>query len=252
MKSLYTYGWKPDLPDHRDYFYAAAPEVLSALPASVDLRAQCPAPYNQLNLGSCTSNAIAGALEFDQIKQRLPESTPSRLFIYYNERVMEHSVLSDSGAMIRDGVKSVNKQGACAETLWPYDVSQFAVQPPPTCYQAAAQHRALRYQRIPRTLAQMKACLAAGLPFLYGFTVYESFESMEVANTGVVPMPRLGEAVWGGHAVLAVGYSDEKQWFITRNSWGANWGDHGYFYMPYLYLMDPGLSSDFWVIQTVE
>ena len=137
MKSGYTYGWKPDLPDHRDLFYTADPDTMAVIPSSVDLRPQCPPVYQQGALGSCTSNAIAAALEFDQMRQNLSVYVPSRLFIYYNERSMEGTVLSDSGASIRDGVKSVHRQGACDEALWPYDITQFATQPPPTCYQAA-------------------------------------------------------------------------------------------------------------------
>jgi C1A family cysteine protease len=245
-----TYGWRADKPDQRDHLYAA-PLAGVVLPAKVDLRSGCPPVYDQGQLGSCTANAIAGALEFDQIKQQLPEATPSRLFIYYNERVMEHSVASDAGAEIRDGVKSVNKQGACSELLWSYDISRFAVRPTAQCYNAALQHRSASYQRVPQSLTQMKACLASGSPIIFGFTVYESFESDAVANTGIVPMPGLHESVLGGHAVLCVGYDDSTQRFIVRNSWGA-WGDGGYCYMPYAYLLSRSLASDFWTIKTIN
>ena len=115
-------GWVPDIPDHRDFAYAAPTPVLKALPAQFDLRNRCPKTvYDQGYLGSCTANAIAGAIEFDQIKQGQQQATPSRLFIYYNERAMEHSIQFDSGAQLRDGIKSVAKLGACPETIWPYD-----------------------------------------------------------------------------------------------------------------------------------
>lgn len=244
------YGWRPDLPDHRDHLYSA-PLAGVVLPVKVDLRPGCPAPYDQGQLGSCTANAIAGALEFDQIKQKLPEATPSRLFIYYNERVMEHSVSEDAGAAIRDGVKSVNKQGACAELLWSYDISQFTTKPSVTCYTAAKQHRTVSYQRVLQNLTQLKSCLASGYPVIFGFTVYESFESNAVANTGIVPMPGYHESVLGGHAVLCVGYDDASQRFIVRNSWGT-WGDGGYCYMPYAYLLSSSLASDFWTIKTTN
>jgi len=252
-RQIKRYGWIPDLPDRRDQLYAAPNVVLQALPTSVDLRAQCPPVYDQGQLGSCTANAIAGALQFDQIKQNLaPMFVPSRLFIYYNERVIEGTVGSDSGAMIRDGITTVADQGACPEELWPYDIDQFGDQPPDNCYQVAAQHQAVQYQAVAQDLDQMKGCLAAGNPFVFGFTVYQSFESDQVARTGVVPLPGSGERALGGHAVLAVGYDDASTRFVARNSWGAGWGMSGYFTIPYSYLLQPGLSADFWVIQQVH
>src|SRR5690349_8351692 len=113
------YGWLPDIPDHRDRLYAAPVELAGAPPARADLRPQCPPVYDQGELGSCTANAIAGAIEFDRLKQKLADFTPSRLFIYYNERVIEHSVDSDSGAQIRDGIKTTAKLGDCPESEWP-------------------------------------------------------------------------------------------------------------------------------------
>ena len=225
--------------------------VPEALPPSADLRPQCPGVYDQQSLGSCTANAIAAAIEFDRKKQGLSDIMPSRLFIYFNERVMEHTVFSDSGAMIRDGIKSVNRQGVCPESEWAYDIAQYATRPPSQCYTDALKDRALSYQRVQRNLGQMKACLAGGYPWIFGFTVYESFESSQVAATGNVPMPSQDESVLGGHAVVCCGYQDDKQHFIVRNSWGDTWGDNGYFYMPYAYLMNRQLSSDFWVIKSV-
>jgi C1A family cysteine protease len=246
------YGWTPDLPDHRDYLYSANPKLISALPAKVDLRPQCPAVYDQGQLGSCTANAIAGAFEFDQMKQNIPSWVPSRLFIYYNERVMEGTVSSDSGAQIRDGIKSIGQQGVCPEIDWPYIITQFAVKPSASDYTIAAQNKAITYQRVARTLPQMKGCLAEGYGWVFGFTVYESFESPQVAQTGIVPMPTSGETVLGGHAVLCVGYDDTQQRFIVRNSWGPGWGIQGYFLMPYAYLLDANLSDDFWTVRIVH
>jgi C1A family cysteine protease len=246
------YGWTPDLPDHRDHLYAAPYEVLRKLPAQVDMRNQCPAVYDQGDLGSCTANAIAGAIEFDRKKQNLQDFVPARLFIYYNERVIEGTVDSDSGAQIRDGIKSVAKQGACPENEWPYDIAKFAVKPPHKCYQDARKDKAVRYTRVSHNLNQMKGCLASGYPFVFGFTVYESFESQEVAKTGHAPLPHSGEQVLGGHAVLAVGYDDGHQWFIVRNSWGTGWGMQGYFTLPYAYLTNSNLSDDFWTIRLVS
>jgi C1A family cysteine protease len=246
------YGWIPDLPDQRDHLYAAPPPVVSALPPSSDLRPDCPPVYDQGQLGSCTANAIGAAIEFDQMKQKLSDVfVPSRLYIYFNERSLEGTVASDSGAQIRDGIKTVSSQGACHEALWPYDITKFADQPPPNCYDDGAKNKAVTYQRLVVNPTQLKGCLASGFPFVFGFTVYESFESQQVASTGHAPMPASGEKVLGGHAVMAVGYDDASQWFLVRNSWGASWGMAGYFTLPYAYLTQPGLSSDFWTVRLV-
>ena len=249
--SKHSFGWIHDTPDHRDHLFSAPLEHLGPLPTSVDLRPGCPAVYSQGELGSCTANAIAGAIEFDRKKQSLPDFVPSRLFVYYNERAMEGTIDSDSGAMIRDGIKSVNKLGACSEDDWPYDINQFTVKPSTQCYTDALLDKAVKYARVARSLNQMKGCLASGVPFTFGISVFESFESQDVASTGIVPMPGTDEQLLGGHAILAVGYDDAKQMFTFRNSWGDSWGDSGYGYLPYAYLMDSGLSSDFWVINTI-
>jgi C1A family cysteine protease len=218
-----------------------------------DLRSKCPPVYDQGQLGSCTANAIAGAIQFNRRKQKLkPDFVPSRLFIYYNERVMEHSVQSDNGAQIRDGIKSVAKQGDCPETDWPYDPSKFATKPSATAYKDALKYQALQYQRVPQVLNQLKGCLASGYPFVFGFSVYDAFESDVVAKTGVLTMPGPKEKLLGGHAVLAVGYDDTKQVFIVRNSWGSSWGIKGYFTMPYAYLTDSNLADDIWTIRLIE
>lgn len=247
------YGWIPDLPDHRDRIYAAPLARLGALPSSVDLRAGCPPVYDQGSLGSCTANAIAAALEFDQMKQLATDVfVPSRLFIYYNERVIEGTVDADSGAMIRDGIKCVARQGGPHERLWPYQIARFRTKPSRPAYADGLDHQALLYERLTQTSDQLRGCLASGDPFVFGFAVYESFESQAVQRTGHAPMPRPGEAQLGGHAVLCVGYDDGRRWFIARNSWGAAWGLKGYFTLPYEYLLDQNLSDDFWTIKKVE
>ena len=242
------YGWVPDLPDQRDYLFRAVRKVPAKLPSSVDLRPLCSKVEDQGDLGSCTGNALAGALEFLERKDKVSFVDFSRLFIYYNERLIEHSVHSDSGAMIRDGIKTLAKYGVCSERTWPYVISRFDVKPVAGCYKEALTHTITSYHRI-LTLDEMRTCLAEGFPFVFGFTVYDSFESQQVARTGVVNMPGKGETVAGGHAVLAVGYNDVKKRFIVRNSWGAGWGMKGYFTMPYAYLKDRNLSDDFWTIR---
>ena len=252
MVKIKRYGWVADLPDHRDLMYAAPMQVLTALPTSADLRSKCPPVYDQGQLGSCTANAIAGAIEFDLMKENKTEFMPSRLFIYYNERAIEGTVDSDSGAQIRDGIKSVADLGDCPEDLWPYDINKFTGKPSQNCYDNAVQHKAVQYQRVIRDLNQMKGCLASGYPFVFGFTVYQSFESQEVAQTGHASMPSSGEQAVGGHAVLAVGYDDSQNWFIVRNSWATSWGMKGYFTLPYSYLLNANLADDFWTIRVVN
>ena len=250
-RQVRRYGWIPDVPDQRDYVYAAPTPYLAELPARTDLRRRCPPVYDQGMLGSCTANAIAAAIEFDRLKQGLSDFVPSRLFIYYNERKIEGTVSIDAGAMIRDGIKTVASDGACPEPEWPYVISKFSIKPPAKCYEDARLDRAVAYQRLIQDLNQMKGCLASGFPFVFGFTVYESFESAAVARSGHAPMPAWGERAVGGHAVTAVGYEESRQWFIVRNSWGTGWGLKGYFTMPYAYLLSTGLAQDFWTIRLV-
>ncbi len=254
-----SYGWIPDLSDQRDLMYIVPIEVAQALPSAIDLRPHCPPVYDQGSLGSCTANAIAAAIAFEQRKLEIPQPfTPSRLFIYYNERALQGTINADTGAPLRDGMKTVNHVGVCPEDQpeevanWPYNPPQFASRPPADCYAAARHVRALRYQRLDHTPHALKGCLASGYPFVFGITVYESFEGAQVKQTGVVPLPAAGERLIGGHAVMAVGYDDERKMLTARNSWGPNWGDQGYFYLPYDYIFAKGLARDFWTIRLIS
>ena len=246
-----VYGWLPDIPDQRDFLYGAVRKIPARLPAKVDLRPGCSPVEDQQALGSCTANALAGALEFLMRKDKLPFVDLSRLFIYYNERVIEHSVKTDAGAMIRDGIKTLAKQGACTEKSWPYDIARFAAKPVKKCYVEALDYQILSYARL-NTLDEMRACLADGFPIVFGFSVYEGFETQKVARSGIVEMPAAGERMLGGHAVLAVGYDDAAGRVIVRNSWGNEWGMKGYFTLPYAYVADRNLSDDFWTIRRGE
>jgi C1A family cysteine protease len=247
------FGWRPEMPDHRDLPYGAmrmSLEAQTTLPPRVDLRSKCPAVYDQGALGSCTANAIAGAFEFDRLKQSLPDFMPSRLFIYWNERDMEGTVSSDAGAYLRDGIKSIASLGVCRETDWPYDIDQFAKKPNQSCYDSAVKYTAVSYFRLDNSrLGELKTCLAAGFPFVFGFTIFNSF--FQGDSNGMVPMPE-HESFIGGHAVMCVGYDEAANRFIIRNSWGPNKGDHGYYYMPYAYLTNTSLSDDFWTVRTVS
>jgi C1A family cysteine protease len=251
-------GWIPDLPDQRDKIFTPTPELLAAVPTvdHVDLRAACPEVYNQGVLGSCTANALAAAFDFDRHLEGKPFMTPSRLFIYWNERFMEGSVDTDSGARLRDGIKSLRRWGTPPERDWPYDIDKFRDKPNKKSYEDAEKNQVLEYQRIVTPhhdqTRDMLACLHQGYPFVTGISVYESFESEESNRTGRIPLPARSEQLLGGHAVLVVGYDRKDRIFICRNSWGAEWGDNGYFYLPFDYLTNKGLANDMWMVRTVE
>jgi len=255
---VFKFGWLPDLPDARDFMYAAPLKIMQKIPLKVDLRSGCPPVYDQGGLGSCTANALGATFEFGKTKQNKPTFMPSRLFLYYNERVLINTINSDSGAFLRDGIKSLNKQGICPEADWTYDDSsdtgaKFTQKPPQNCYTTALKNQILSYQRLPVNLTAIKGCLAEGYPFVFGFTVYTSFMSQKVASTGIMPMPKLAtEHVVGGHAVVAVGYDDTRQAVLVRNSWNTTWGIKGYFWMPYAYISNSQFCSDLWTIRTVE
>ncbi len=257
----HKYNWKPDLPDFRDFSFKQNILVKSPLPQKVDLRAKCSLIEDQGHIGSCTGNALAGLLEFLEIKDLKDKDHTdpfvfnpdtfenlSRLFIYYNERVLENRVNEDTGASLRDGIKSLALWGICRETLWPYDPQILFKKPSLSAFNEAKNHKISSYYRI-ENLTEARECLASGFPFVFGFSVYESFESQTVAKTGMMPVPKKKERLLGGHAVMAVGYDDLKKLLIIRNSWSAKWGLKGYFYMPYEIAENTNLAADFWTIQ---
>jgi C1A family cysteine protease len=247
-RKIHHYGWKPSLPDLRDHI--ADTSELKILD-EVDPRPDLPAVFDQAHLGSCTANAVAAAVEYDA---KLNGSDPgflSRLWIYFYERKLEGApVDQDTGAHGRDGLKVCQKMGVPLEQEWPYDVDKFSEQPPASLDDEARQHRISNYRVVPRNLDSMKAAVSNRQTIPFGFTVYESFESPEVAKSGTVPMPNRDEKVLGGHEVLLVGYlKDQVNYGLVRNSWGTGWGIAGYFLMPWSYLLDANLSSDFRTIR---
>lgn len=249
MRITRRFGWKRQLPDFRDHPFMAA---LAHFPETVDLRGKFPKVYDQGNLGSCTGNAIAGICEYEWMRQGKPDPfIPSRLFIYYNERQLEGTVHSDSGAAIRDGIKAIHKWGFCPEDAWPYHISAFAHKPTSQAYVLALKEQVQDYLAVHQTLNDMKAALVSGYPIVLGFTVYDSFMNQHVADTGVVPMPGHGESVQGGHAVVVVGYDNPSSRFIVRNSWGEDWGQKGYFTIPYTYFLNSHLASDLWIVRLI-
>lgn len=251
-KDVKYFGWTPDVPDHRDMMFSL-PHKMEDLPTKVDLRTEVLPVFDQGKLGSCTANAVSNAFAFSVVKQQEEQLyVPSRLFIYYNTRVLEGNEDRDTGATLRSTVKAMNKVGTCGEDTWPYDIPKFTDKPNDNCYKIAKGNKALKYERLTRSLYDFKSCLASGFPFVCGFAVYESFQSREVAKTGKMTMPTKEEKFYGGHAIIVMGYDDDMNCFIIRNSWGKKWGDKGHFYMPYEYLLDRNLADDFWVIQKVS
>ena len=240
--------WKVDKVDTRDYKY----QLTSITnPNYIDLRSYCSPIENQGTLGSCTGQAIAGAIELLNNRNGKPTDV-SRLFIYYYERLLLGTVNYDSGAYIRDGIKATNHYGASLESLWPHDISKFKVEPITEAKNDALNRKVTRYERV----TNFNGCIDAltnGYPVIMGFHVYTSFMSANVARTGNMPYPNTRrERLLGGHAVLLVGYNKSKKVFIARNSWGTNWGHKGYFYMPFNIVTNTSMSSDYWIIKSVN
>ena len=240
--------WIRDKIDPRDYKYQVTNKVQAN---SVDLRSFCSPIEDQGNLGSCTGNAVAGAIELLN-KRNKKQTDVSRLFIYYYERLLEGTVNYDSGAYIRDGIKACYKYGASLESLWPYNIKKFRSAPNAIAVADGSKRKIKLYQRI----ADHDGCLDAlnaGYPIIIGFDVYQSFMTSTVAYTGMMQYPNTKkERLLGGHAVLLVGYDKTTQRYIARNSWGIGWGDKGYFYMPFSVIQNSSMSDDFWVINEVN
>ena len=240
---------KKDVADPRDYKISFTQVKITK--ASIDLRNKFPPIFDQGNLGSCTANAVCGNFQYNEMKQTNRYLTLSRLYLYYNTRKIQNTVAQDSGASLRDTIKAAVQKGICREVFCPYVVSDFAKTPPPICYTEGSQNKILTYAQPDRN--SLEKSLINGFPVVFGFLVYSSFFNPSVTKTGVVPMPNTSkEKCQGGHAVSIVGFDSGKKLFICRNSWGTSWGDKGYFYMPYAYILNPSLSFDFWVILSVN
>lgn len=244
------YGLIRDLRDDRDLF--AAPAYLGqALPDKVDLREMCPPVYNQGSLGSCTANAAAALLQFTEKElTKTKRPIPSRLFIYYNTRVIQGTQDEDSGASIRNTLKAIANQGYCKETAWPYKIPNYDEEPDVTCYETGLKHKLgkLMYAQVMQDPGHIEAMIAASNPIEFGFSVKQEFEN--VGKDGIIKMPAANGRVLGGHAILIVGYWRSKGLVLIRNSWGTSYGMAGYAWMPYDYVFGK-LASDFWTINQV-
>lgn len=269
----YRMGWIPDFPDARDYTphnEAILPKLQRAkldftpenLPSSVDLRDWCPMIEDQKDLGSCTANAGVALVEYFEKKAFGKYLDASRLFLYKTTRNLL-KLKGDTGASLRSTIAALIFFGAPPEEFWPYDISRFDVEPSAFCYAFGSNYQAISYFRLdpPNTsrdalLTRIKSFLAQGLPSIFGFSVYDSIN--QANSTGRIPFPTHQENFKGGHAVMAVGYDDQleiknsnpnsqptKGALMIRNSWGTGWGEKGYGWLPYDYVLH-GLAVDWW------
>ena len=267
-------GWLPDYPDFRDYTaehktvqpllkqMKVGKAVKASLPASVDLRAWCPPIEDQGSLGSCTANAGVGMMEYFERRAFGKHIDASRLFLYKVTRNLLHWT-GDTGAFLRSTMGALVLFGVPPEEYWPYKIADFDKEPTAFCYAFGQAYHAIDYYRLdpPGTvitdlLARIKTNLAAGLPAMFGFTVYSSYT--QAGTTGKIPFPTPKEKIVGGHAIVAVGYDDKMKIkntnqgatettgaFLIRNSWGTGWGAAGYGWLPYQYVLS-GLAEDWW------
>jgi len=279
VKGTRAMGWIPDYPDFRDYTektgevrLTLGSEALSkkkTLPASVDLREWCSPIEDQGNLGSCTANAGVGIIEYYERKSFGRHIEASRLFLYKVTRNLM-KLKGDTGAYLRTTMGAMILFGVPPEPYWPYsdEGNKFDQEPPAFCYAFAQNYQTLKYFRhdpsgskSDEILKKAKTYLASGHPVMFGFTVYNSIEQAE--ETGKIPFPSAKEKVEGGHAVAAVGYDDKIKIknkyggatmtgaLLIRNSWGEAWGDKGYGWLPYEYVLKR-LAEDFWSVLKKE
>lgn len=273
-------GWLRDYPDFRDYTVdqKAIKAMLKkvgvtktgkmSLPEAVNLSPWCSDIENQGNLGSCTAHAGVGMVEYFERRAFGKHIDASRLFLYKATRNLLQWT-GDTGAYLRSTMGALALFGVPPEGYWPYETADFDKEPPAFCYAFAQNYQAISYYRLdpPGTsseqlLQQIKTDLVAGLPSMFGFTVYSSYT--QAATTGMIPYPTPGDSIVGGHAVMAVGYSDTKVItnsspgaepttgaLLIRNSWGKGWGDEGYGWLPYDYVRE-GLAVDWWSLLKSE
>ena len=247
------YGWRPQTPDFRDLSYGIIAPAEIKIPQVKYLI--YPPVQDQGDEGSCVFNAATSAMEYCEIDQAREKMMMfSRQFAYYHYRETYGEVLQDNGAVIRDALKLLTRDGVCLEKIWPYDEAKFAWKPRAEAYENAKGHKIESYYAIdcPDTtdgLWNMLTCLAEGFPFICGISVYSSLETDEVARTGNIPFPNRDEKFLGGHCVYIGGYDQHKKVFHGQNSWGEGWGNKGRFTIPFAYLTHPGLAADFWTIR---
>ena len=261
--SKFIYNYKKDHVDNRDFKFHLNFNTINSnlLPNSVDLRrSNCvPPALDQFCLGSCVSNATSNALRYLLKLDHKKDFQPSRLFIYYFTRLLQDTVNEDSGCSIRECMKSLATYGCCSENLWPYKIKDFTKMPTEECKKAGLSHtKSFKYMSVNQNLISIKNALAQGFPIIFGISIYDSFENESVIKTGNVPIPNVSsENCLGGHAILLVAYNDISRTFTFLNSWGLGTidnpiGDKGFFTIPYDYVLNSDLASDFWICTGFE
>jgi len=233
------------------------------IPTSADFRNWCSPIENQGVIGSCTANAAVGLVEYFERRAFGKHIDASRLFLYKVTRTLL-GFNGDTGAYLRSTIGALTIFGLVPEKYWPYNVNKFDAEPSAFCYSFADNYKTVQYYRLdpPNTttevlLNRIKSYIASGVPSIFGFTVYDSIE--QATSDGKIPFPSNNEVVLGGHAVMAVGYDDnlviENKHsnsktvgaLLIRNSWGEDWGEKGYGWLPYEYISKE-LAIDWWLI----
>ncbi len=213
----------------------------------VDLRSKFNGVYDQGKIGSCTANALCSIYEYDTTNFR-----GSRLFLYYNERLLINETNLDNGAFIKDGITCLKKFGLCEEKYWSYIIENVFKEPSKDAYDNATLNYLIEGIQISNEIPTIKYWLNKNEPIVLGIAIYSNFTNFSSGKTGKIGLPNENDKFIGGHAVVLCGYNDTKKEFILRNSWGSYWGDNGYFYLPYDYISNTNLTSDLWIITKIR
>jgi len=243
------YRFKEPAPDAKQFVHSAS--GIAQLPPKVDLRPFMTSVEDQRQTNSCSANATAGAYEY-LMKRHLGEASydVSRMFMYFNARAAAGEAITDDGAALSDVIQGLQQNGACSEETWPFAEENVNDEPDAQAFDEASEFLVEDVQQIPTELEAWKTSLAMGNPIIFGLKLFGSFDKQR--KPGLVPAPSAAEAQrasHGGHAMLCVGYSDADNVFVVRNSWGAGWGDKGYCYIPYSYVMNDDYNfGDSWTI----
>lgn len=246
------YNWQKEPDDPRDHIVTRHLFMSNAFPDVFELQPLIPV-YDQGYIGSCVANSVSSCYRYE-VAQLLGNFNfdPSRLFVYYNARLIDGNQNWDAGTWIRSGFKTMAKDGLAPEVDWPYDTSKVTTKPVQVAYTNGKKNIIVEYAKVPQSIDTIKQVLMSGAAISFGFNVYESFEQGNWwYTTGIMPVPKSDENILGGHAVTIIGWDNQKQAFLIQNSWGKDWGLKGKFYMPYTFLVSKE-CDDFWCINKIQ